>query len=330
MNNEFFLWPKAQYPKAPHFFKTAPTHAEIEHKLDQLYPNARAVLFSSGRAALHATLEYLGVSRPDLIWCPSYSSHCVFDSISRIGTPTTFMPPRQKVKAALLFHQWGFVHQNNFAKDEIIIEDSADTLFMPGNDIFSANGDFSVVSLPKSLGCFAGGVVFCKNEKDALALDKIRDKRRASYLQFILRLSSAKCPNAMRYWAGAEAPQGSLTGTARNQIMSALENIDALIEDRLEILGHLSENLKTHAEKNGRIACALPLIKPKKGNDLWERQKPLITTGYRNFNTALSAPDTKWKSVAPLPLHKDVTKKILDRFIKKISTKNLKDELGIL
>lgn len=308
MNQDIFLWPQAAPLRARHLLTGAPSHAKIEAMLQRLYPAAEPVLFSSARAGLRATLVHLGLTRPDLVWCPPYSSHCVFDAIARQATPST--APDGDFSAALLYHQWGHVQHHSFAPATTLIEDSVDTLFLPGADPCAGGGRFALWSLPKVLACQWGGIVFCRDAADARALRQLRansplTSTLATTLQTLLRLGEDHWPLAAQYWHGAEANGGELPGFARKHIAEGLARLPEIIASRQSNLTQLQAFSLAPPPPADRLPCNLPLL------PLASLAAPLasgrqLSAGIRSFNVAQQAPNGQWQRVFPLPIHQDI------------------------
>jgi putative PLP-dependent aminotransferase (TIGR04422 family) len=327
-NKNYFLWPKPKKFSLFNFFKRTSAN-DIEMIIQENWPNTFPVLFSSSRSSLTAILQHLNLTRPDLVWCPPYSSHCLFDSIGRVATPIT--ESSDFIKAALIYHQWGFscTHQWN-SKTTTIIEDSVDTMFLPKADIFSGSGRFVLQSLPKVYGCIFGGIVFCRTYEDYLALVKIRNKRGSSVFQSFLRLISPRIRSAYSYWHGAEALQGGLPNFARTHIYFMLKDLNKTINERLVLLGDVSSSLAKFAIKSGRVPSNLPL---KVSHDIEQiyLSSEFICSGLRNFNINRSSPNNKWKVTAPLPLHIDIGYEDICMFLSELKkTSEVKDEFGFL
>lgn len=324
--SRLFLWPTPQPLKLKYFLGNSISHGDIEAIIKNRWPESFPVLFSSARAALLSVLQMQKLSRPDLIWCPPFSSHCVLNAISATATPTTLEIDSPKV--ALIYHQWGIAHQFEFV-DTIIIEDAVDTFFIPGCKLFSTSSNFVLWSLPKVIGCAHGGVVFCRSKSDADALRLIRDARGVSYLQSVLRHLAKTNTSASKYWNGAEAYQGGLPSALLRQIMDRLLAIDELIEQRLIVLHGLSNKFVEHCEKNGRIPSNFPLTFHGDVPEPWQ-ENGRVLSGVRNFNMGLSYPVCKWKQVLPLPIHIDVDERALAYLCKTISSGEAYDELDII
>lgn len=134
-------------------------YVEIESTLTQRF-GVDAVLLPSARAGIASILEFYGISRKHQVYAPNYSSHCVWDAIGRVSNPTTIL--REGVDVILAVHKWGYRYGLNNISNAIVIEDSVDNLITGGN-LFPLNGEFEILSLPKTIGSYCGGVVLTKN-----------------------------------------------------------------------------------------------------------------------------------------------------------------------
>lgn len=320
MAPSFFLWPQAASLEARDFIGPRCPSESIEEKLRALFPGAEPVLFSSARASLTAILQHLGLSRPDLLWTPAYSSHCVLEAVAHVCTPIPVHAEVGGIAAALVYHQWGHVHQSSFPSAVRIIEDSVDSLLIPGTSPFANNGDFVLWSLPKVLATQSGGVVFCRNAEDARALRVIRASRSSSALQAFLRWRSKLSALAATYWNGAEALQGELIEPLRRQVLRRLDAIYPVVEERLSLLSYISSDLRLTFERSGRLPSNLPMNLPSEWERVWAPSGP-VSSGLRSFNCARKSPETRWVRVAPLPVHLDVSRYHLQELFQRLNIK---------
>ena len=325
--NSAFLWPEPKALATTDLLGLPCPSEAIETKLQALYPAADAVLFSSARAGLTAVLQSMGLSRPDLCWTPGFSSHCVLEAVAHVCTPTPVVA--EQVKAALVYHQWGFVHQSAFASSVRIIEDAVDALLMPGATPFAAGGDSVLWSLPKVLGTQGGGVVFCRTAELGIALRAIRDERSCSMLQSTLRHLAKSSARASAYWNGAEAMQGELPQPHRRQVARALDSIDQLVANRLDILNDISTKWTMRVEASRRLPSNLPLRVPQEWQRIWGTGGG-VSSGLRSFNESRSCPDTRWVKVAPLPVHADIGRRQLTDILSGLDIKDSANELEIV
>lgn len=312
-----FLWPRPDELKARHFLNPARINTEdIESRLRDLFPATEPVLFSSARAALNAILEHLGCSRPDQVWCPPFSSHCVFDAVSRIATPITRIS--SDIRVALIYHQWGYVHTHDFPSDVEIIEDAVDTLFYPGTNPLAINGRFSLWSLPKTIASQFGGVIFCRARQDAAALRRLRNSRTIpTTLQALLRILSERHPVASAYWHGAEAKSGLLPQFALRQIGERLEKLQSLVEARRTRASLIAPySLFPYADMS-RLPSNIP-VRSTTGIQDFFAPKGNFSAGIRHINAERCATATEWKKAAPIPIHATASDSVLAEVINQL------------
>lgn len=316
--NAIFLWPKPESLTLRHFLGRAIRIEDIESRLHDLYPDTEPVLFSSARAGLNTILEHLHCTRPDLVWCPPFSSHCVFDAISRIATPITQSSPR--IRTALIYHHWGYVHTHNFPPSVEIIEDAVDTLFAPGTNPFSINGRFVLWSLPKTIASQFGGVVFCRNHLDADNLRCLRDGRATSAaMQALLRVLSMRFPTAARYWHGAEASAGPLPDFALRQIAERLEKLPSLVNTRRARVGLIAPYSLYPAPDMDRLPSNIP-VAPSPNIQARFNAGGYFSAGLRSINIDRSAPYGEWIKAAPIPIHAGTNDSVLAKIANHLRT----------
>ncbi|MGE5490537.1 MAG: putative PLP-dependent aminotransferase [Actinomycetota bacterium] len=313
-----FLWPEPQ-PLAPrHFFSSCPAD-EVERLLAELYPAAHPVLFSSARAGLAGVLQAIGVGRPDFIWVPPFSSHCVIDVVGRFGTPTVI--PVDIPKAALVYHQWGHRQTAAFPVSCTVIEDAVDTLFKPGNCVFRCGGRFVLWSLPKTIGSVFGGVVFCADLSDARLLRDSLDRVAVPCAHAWLKVLGKRFPWAGHYWNDVEPRAGRLPGFAVAQIWELLNRIDGVCAGREDFFRRFQAAAGVAWEDDTAWPSNLPLVGTA-DDPLWSAAGP-FTAGYRSFNVSGAMPQTDMRRVAPLPVHRDIEFSALERVAGKIAQRQL-------
>lgn len=322
----YFLWPDAKPLSVSDLIGANISSENIEARLANLYPNGHPVLFSSARAGLRATLAVMKLGRAQLLWTPGYSSHCVLNAAAHICTPSPVAS--SELSAALIYHQWGFIQKSNFSDNVPIIEDSVDSLFIPGFSPFSGSGTYALWSLPKVFGTLGGGVVFCRTAEDAAELRDFRDQCPSSLFQAFLRHYAKSSAWASAYWNGAEAIQGQLVEPLRRQVWRALATIDDTVQDRLTLLNSISPMLMKTLQESGRLPSNLPLKLFEGHEQLWNPSGP-FTSGLRGFNESRNNPNCRWKKVAPLPVHIDVKKSTLQKLMNNSIVECLNNEYNV-
>lgn len=210
-----------------------PSSDEIEARLSELFDSGYPVLVSSGRAALTLALIASSAQRNMQVGVFPFASHCVLDAVSRVATPQTgHMASEAPLR--IVFHQWGFVLESVVRKNTI--EDCADTLCIPGTQLFPAGGCFEVWSLPKILGTTTGGVLWCRDAKAAEEIKVLRDARGRSLQQLLLRWGGRINKQLYLYWQGAEASLGAVSRAQTGEIYRAVRGWSAIVADRMRKL----------------------------------------------------------------------------------------------
>jgi len=308
-----FLWPEHSSNFSRFLFGSRISAPDIERTLEMLYPEAVPVIFSSARAGLTATLQLLNLCRPDIVWCPPYSSHCVLESISRLATPST--TAIDQAKAALIYHHWGFVHRHTgLPPNTTVIEDAVDTLFIPGTNPFALDGRFVLWSLPKVIATVWGGVVFCRNNEDGQRLRAIREERHAfQEIQALLRIAGDHSGMAARYWHGSESLNGGLPDFALRQIQAHLQTLPSLVQQRISLLEAFQATGIKLPLFEGRLPSNIP-VKITEDSKKWWGTNSLFSTGFRSMNLSCDYAENRWERVAPLPVHQDISSSSLQAF----------------
>jgi len=305
----YFLWPESRFSISHLTFGFGINAALVERRFEQLYPGSSAVLFSSGRAALSILIQALGLGRAQRVWIPPFSSYCVLDAVSQLATPTPELNDGMN-SAFIVFHQWGFIHQAHVTGE--IIEDSADSLIIPGTPLFPNGGRFELVSLPKTLGTFAGGLVFCRESKDAETLRCLRDNRGSGgILQWGLRAFAAGRPRIHAYWQAGELQSGVLPTPFCADILRRLEQIDTLVSDRQKKWQYMGGFAPPGLHLSlGRLPCNVPIACTSE--IAHQLTMTGITSGFRHFNRNLNICRPDLESVFPIPIHQEVPLKQLN------------------
>jgi putative PLP-dependent aminotransferase (TIGR04422 family) len=310
-----FIWPDAQFSGLSFFKKASPDIVEAEFK--KLFPNIYPVLFSSARSGLVNLLLFLKANKLTDIWTPHYASHCVLEAISRVGFPTS---QNLNAQIAIVYHQWGY-KQNYNTQSQIIIEDSADSFFLPGNIVFPNEGNFQLASLPKSLGCYGGGILFCKSEEDAKLIREIRDSKvKNANLHFLLKLLGKYNKQLYYYWDSYESALGFPPSSLCADILKRLDNIYSYISQiKYNIQIYKSAGIHTMDDVlPDRLPCAIPLQ-----NFLnYSNTVGSLIKEYRMFNTTYSYNNSFFEKVLPVPVHKDVNKFFIDNFLSHVLNPN--------
>jgi putative PLP-dependent aminotransferase (TIGR04422 family) len=190
----------------------------------------------SGRSAISIILRTNGLSRGDSVFAPRFSSNCVWDAISHTADPCNHFHP--EVDAAIAVHKWGQVHKFSEDNDFLIIEDSVDSLFISNDTLFPNGGRYEVVSLPKIIGSYTGGLILVRDSNDASKLSNLQaDNAELGRYQSRLRFQS-KRDSSSKFckWRHLEHQNTYLDLNAVVNIKKCLDNYVVnrdIIQDRL-------------------------------------------------------------------------------------------------
>ncbi len=155
------LWPTAQKFKFINskykFLKSKVDY--IESFFAKRYKSKYCMITPSARSAIITVLNFKKFTRSKIFKIPKWSSHCLYDSI---GSLTNVGISENKHNGSLIVHHLGqsFKTKN---KKSLYIDDSADSL---PNDKFKAciNSNIAeVISLPKIIGSYCGGIILTNN-----------------------------------------------------------------------------------------------------------------------------------------------------------------------
>lgn len=314
-----FLWPKGNFHKSIIYPPYAVPITIVEDTLQLMFPSGYPVLCSSGRAALNISLLCSQAERKDLVDVFPYASHCVLDAVSRVATPTS---GSQNSRLKILYHQWGFVQKHR--THSIVIEDSVDTLCLPGTKLFPAGGAFEIWSLPKILGTSSGGVLWCRDRNVAKQARHIRDNRGGGLMQWSLRILSKTIPAMHFYWQGLEASKGAVSTFQAAEILKAIQKWDCIVSNRLKKLNILWPYAVNWLRKpRNRLPSVIPIKSDK--SEFFLKELGLIS-GYRMFTRTVLPGVHTYEKVLPIPIHQDVDEVWLDDLVIKLKLRVLPDE----
>ncbi len=304
---KYQLWPEPQFSLTDLMRGSVPSTTEIEKFFEDIYPNTYAVLMPSGRSCISLILQYLEIKRPDLVYIPPYSSHCVINAVGYVGTPSPEL--KDTMKAAICFHQWGYTHKLKTLSP--IIEDSVDSLITSAEALFPNDGRFELLSLSKIYSSISGGLILCQNQKDAQKLRKFRNERQTyKFTHFFIRIMGQNFSNAYEYWNTVEPLNGYIPYALRANIWKRLAMMDQIIKDRRSKIRFLEQ-------------ASVPKVLQLSENRLpicWavaERNLPksfaIPNNSFRQLREKTDT--TKLISVYPLPLHEGVSQEEIKKWV---------------
>ena len=277
------------------------------------YNSRYASLSPSSRASISTLLDYLKFDRSKIVNIPKWSSHCLFETI---GSKTNISVNNLKADLSLIIHKWGITKKNS-VKNKITIEDSVDSLPVDNNfKPFINNGIIEIISLPKIIGSYSGGIVLTNNkslheyykEKQTQNLDLGYIQSKKKY-KFIFNFKE----NKFTGWPYDECFNTSFDS-------NVVDNIDCCLE-------FFYDNIKIILQRRKIIKELYPksiLDYTRLGPCSIFRKKD-----YKNFSNILNKKHfnyakrlNNFEEVFILPIHFGINDNIFFKFIKKLNKKN--------
>ena len=196
-----FQWPNI-YIKPKKFFKEKNYEKNFLKKTIQKYFfnmfKHENMVVPSARSGISLILKYMNLQRSNEIFVNKWSSRCILDTVSFFSNPTTNL---ETSNAFIINHTWGQEKKINLRSNKII-EDSADSIHLSSKSFFINNSTFEVISLPKIIGSYAGGIIFFKDKKfKNFVSTKIKSNKYLSIEQSKLKYNYSKTlSKKFLYW----------------------------------------------------------------------------------------------------------------------------------
>ena len=251
----------------------------IEKFLSKKFKSKYAFLCPSSRSSINLILNYLKFDRSKIVNIPKWSSHSLY---ATIGAITNVSVQNFKSNCILVVHKWGNTYRCiNKRSNSITIEDSADCLpnekFLP----FENNSKYEIISLPKIIGTYSGGIVLT-NDKKFYNFGKNRQRKNKklgiiqSQKKYNYRFDK---PNSFNSWFHDEAYNTSFDGNVVENIYECLDYFDYnsdLIKKRQKVIRYLFPKINFDKKRIG--PCS---IFPKKRYFFF---KNLLNTRFFDFS----------------------------------------------
>ncbi len=281
--------------------------------------NVNVVLVPSGRAAISLLLKHHKIGRSHSCYSPPFSSFCVWEAIGRHCNPTIQF--NEKVDVALAVHKWAEVYKLPKKSKALVIEDSVDSIFKDSSSLFPNNGQYELISLPKTIGTYSGGLILIRNKQLTTTLrEGLKGNIELGIYQSRLKYLSAKKLNA-KYsdWSLMEHLNTSIDENGLNNISTNLKNYTlnrSLILERIERLSgvnHLLNKIANTSLKKGR--CPSVLTIPMKFI-----QKQAVTTDFmiRNKSSHFRFENLEFSPHLLLPLHLGISNRRFNLYLNQL------------
>ncbi len=313
-----YQWPDFSFKLASLANKSnlpSTTESQISHIEDFFCQkfNAPLFLFPSARSAISAVFQFIHMSRQHIVYAPMWSSHCVWDVISRYANPTCISSPHPD--ATLLVHKWGYEFITSCKDPSKVISDSVDSLFLSTKEILKG-AKFEVISLPKTLGTFCGGILICKDKNFPDFLRNLRSQACADTAreQEQRKLAELRHGKNSEVWHMLEYKNFLLTPICLENISCNLKNYKLatdLITSRVDRL-RKKLNMDYLPFSNSRLPCIILLCENKhkiSNKEMFMR---------RQFNFSFQNEVEQFSEALLLPLHIGISDDAFEGFFRNI------------
>lgn len=237
-------------------------YRRIEEKLSEKF-GVSALLMPSGRSAISHLLQFSGIGRGSAVFAPLWSSHCVWEALGRWSCPTSELSP--STQGILVVHKWGYISRlSGSYPHAFLVDDSVDSFLLDGRNLFSSGGRFEIISLPKVIGSYSGGVIFTR-DRSFESWIKERRFARPELARFQSRLRHQEISgnrDLHSSWAAGEALNAALDFNALSDIDQRLEGWESArdcILRRLELLSRTFRN-RFLSPSEGRLPCVYKVL----------------------------------------------------------------------
>jgi putative PLP-dependent aminotransferase (TIGR04422 family) len=307
-SSKMFQWPEPAScrfdKKNPVYYKykknkTAPSAIKInkiEKFFSQKYKAKYAVLFPSGRAAINVTLKFHNFNRSKTVNVPLWTSSCLLHALTSITNVTV---KDKKADCNIVVHKWGNTFKVNkyLNKNQLIIDDSADCLPNKKYKPFVSNTSYEILSLPKLIGSFCGGIVLTKNKRFYLYCKKIQKKnlvlsKKQSERKFI---SSFKDNNNFD-WRFYESLNTSVDFNSVENVFNCLENFNLNLNTILRRQHLIKKKFKDITLDPQRVGPCLIFDKKK-----YKKFSRFLES--KNFDFTKKILNEKYKECLIFPIH---------------------------
>ena len=216
----------------------------------------RPILFPSGRSCLSLIFRYYKFDRSKSIFINKWSPFCIQSLATYYSNITTNILDSDLI---LLNHRYG---KNQFLKksykDKIIVEDSADSIHLNKKSLFiNSNSKFEIVSLPKIISSYSGGLIYTKDRLFYNFAKKFQKKNKAlGILQSKKKINYCKNLNKNNSWLLDEFNNTYLDQKGLNNIIFNLKNFEInkkIIINRRKIIEETFNLKPNHVSKIGPV-----------------------------------------------------------------------------
>lgn len=309
--SNFFQWPKT----IPYNFKKTNKKVsnksvdEIEIFFSKKYKSKYTVLTPSGRSALNLILSFNNIDRSKIVNIPKWSSSCLFQTI---GAITNVSVGNYSSDCQVAVHKWGHtfkqIKRRNF--NQLVIDDSADTIPNVNYSPFVNQSDYEFISIPKIIGSFSGGIIITKNKKfyDFCKKKQTENKSLGTY-QSQKKYESIFSKRKYSDWMYLESFNTSLEYNMIENIKENLTNYEKNKNIILSRRNFIKEKFRNIYLDKDRLGPCLIIKKTRKSKSL----------NVRHFNFSKRVDKENYFKSYVLPIHFGIKNQDFEKMIENLS-----------
>jgi putative PLP-dependent aminotransferase (TIGR04422 family) len=307
--NRDYQWPESSFKLTSLELGELNTSiAYIEQYFTELL-SARCYLFPSARSALSAVLSFESITRNHLLYAPKWSSHCVWDILARYGNPCANYS--KDIDVTLNVNKWGLPF-NNSSKSILQVNDSVDSIFINNTELFRGS-NYELISLPKTIGSFSGGLLMVKDTSIGDYIDELRQSSNITLAenQQQLKIDMLTSIERLISWEEFDWRNFIIKQQALTNIGHCMKNYaiaQGVIKTRLTQVRN-SMNIDYLNLAPSRLPCVLPI---KLSPSLVDFPTELMN---RMFNFSQKNECSTFETASLLPLHIGISDKEFDKFM---------------
>ena len=285
---------------------------KIENFFKKKYRSKYALLFPSGRAAINSILKYHQIDRSKITNVPLWTSSCLLHALTSI---TNVSVKNKNTHCKIIVHKWGntFKLKEKIKKNQLLIDDSADCFPNKKFRPFENNSNFEILSLPKLIGSFGGGIILT-NKKKFYTNSKKNPKKKYNF--FAKKQSKRKFISSFINkdnldWRYYESFNISMDFNSVENIYQCLPNYDLnknIILRRTKLVKRHFKNILNDEKRIG--PCLIFNLKK------YNKFKKLLEI--KNFDFSQIAFKEEYDKCLILPIHFGIPEKVFSLKLKKL------------
>lgn len=303
------IWPNINYETNLTDFKTCKI-TYIESFFEKKF-STKNILVPSARSGFSLILKFLEFNNYKNIFLNKFSPFCMKLTLSYFSNINSNI---KKVDLIIINHRYGIrQYLKNKNQKKRIVEDFADTIHFDETCFFSNKSEFEVVSLPKIISSYSGGLIYTKNQEFYKFAKKYQKKNKLlGILQSQKKYYSQKYKSINLDWWLDEIHNTYLDEMGLKNIILNLKNFEENKKIILKRRKIIEEKFGIKKKINTHIGPVFPFVIKK-----YRTSAPLPV--YNISNKFIE--DQRFTKNFLFPIHKNISEKKFFNILKSIQKK---------